>query len=155
MPVLMIGCHKVIQQQKDLFSIIQPITMIDRPVMELALETADSSLSRKKVGALLLNRGKIVAKGVNQDTKSHPLQARLAEMVGLDDKIYLHAEVSALIKCKSDVDTIVVARLGGHDGDELRNAEPCPICKLALKNAGIRHIYYTTDDGFLYTYHKY
>ena len=152
MPVHTIGYHKVTQQQKDLFSIIQPITMIDRPVMELALETADSSLSRKKVGALLLNKGKVIAKGVNQDTKSHPLQAQLAELVGLEEKIYLHAEISALIKCKSNVDTIVVARLGGHEGDELRNAQPCPICALALEQAGIKHVYYTTDTGFEYQY---
>ena len=126
--------------------------MIDRPTMELALQTADSSLSRKKVGAVLLNKGRVVAKGVNQDTKTHPLQARLAELVGLEEKIYLHAEVAALIRCRSDVDTIVVARLGGHEGDELRNARPCPICTLALEQAGIKHIYYTTDNGFEYDY---
>jgi len=154
MPVHTIGSHKVTQQQKDLFSIIQPITMIDRPAMELALNIASSSLSRKKVGAILLNKGKVVAKGVNQDTKSHPLQAQLAELVGLEEKIYLHAEISALIKCKSNVDTIVVARLGGHEGDELRNAKPCKICSLALQKAGIKNIYYTTDDGFLYQYNK-
>ncbi len=126
--------------------------MIDRPTMELALNHACSSLSRKKVGAILLNKGRVVAKGVNQDTKTHPLQARLAELVGLDEKIYLHAEVSALIKCRSDADTIVVARIGGHSGDELRNAKPCKICELALQQAGIKHIYYTTDDGFEYAY---
>ena len=124
--------------------------MIDRPTMELALQTADSSLSRKKVGAILLNKGKVVSKGVNQDTKSHPLQARLADIVGLGDKIYLHAEVSALVKCRTDADTIVVARLGGHDHDELRNAKPCPICQLALQQAGITNIYYSTDEGFEY-----
>ena len=128
--------------------------MIDRPTMELALQTADSSLSRKKVGALLLNKGRVVAKGVNQDTKTHPLQARLAELVGLDEKIYLHAEIAALVRCRSDADTIVVARRGGHSGGELRNARPCPICTLALEQAGIKHIYYTTDEGFQYT-HKY
>ena len=128
--------------------------MIDRPIMDLAIKVAESSKSRKKVGALILNKTKVITQGVNQDTKSHPFQARLADMVGLSEKIYLHAEISALIKCKSDADTIVVARLGGHSGYELRNAKPCPICSLALKEAGIEHIYYTTDDGFLYQYHK-
>ena len=126
--------------------------MIDRPTMDLAIKVAESSKSKKRVGAVLLNKNKPITQGVNQDTKSHPLQARLAEMVGLREKIYLHAEISALIKCKSDVDTIVVARLGGHSGNELRNARPCPICSLALKEAGIQHIYYTTDEGFLYQY---
>ena len=67
-------------------------------------------------------------------------------------EIYLHAEISALVKCKSESDTIVVVRLGGHSGEELRNAKPCPICSLALKDAGIEHIYNSTDDGFVYQY---
>ena len=128
--------------------------MIDRPTMDLAIKVAESSKSRKKVGAVLLNKNKPVSQGVNQDTKSHPLQAKLADMVGLSEKIYLHAEISALVRCRSDVDTIVVVRLGGHGGDQLRNAKPCPICSLALKEAGIEHIYHTTDEGFLYQYHK-
>ena len=126
--------------------------MIDRPIMDLAIKVAESSKSRKRVGALLLNKNKVISQGVNQDTKSHPFQAKLADMVGLSEKIYLHAEISALVKCKSEVDTIVVARLGGHEGNELRNAKPCPICSLAIQQAGIEHIYYTTDEGFLYEY---
>lgn len=126
--------------------------MIDRPIMDLAIKVAESSKSRKKVGALLLHKNKVITQAVNQDRKSHPLQARLADMVGLSEKIYLHAEISALVKCRSEVDTIVVVRLGGHGGDEIRNAKPCPICSLALEQAGIEHIYYTTDEGFLYDY---
>ena len=126
--------------------------MIDRPIMDLAIKVAESSKSRKRVGAVLIYKNKVITQAVNQDTKSHPLQAKLAEMVGLSEKIYLHAEISALVKCRSEADTIVVARLGGHNGDELRNAKPCPICSLALEQAGIEHIYYTTDEGFLYEY---
>ena len=123
-----------------------------RPIMDLAVDIARSSPSRKRVGAILLNKGKIVSTGVNQETKSHPLQAKFAKMVGLDEKIYLHAEMSALVKSRSDCDTIVVARLGGHSGEELRNSRPCAICSLALKQAGVKHVHYSTDDGFLYQY---
>jgi len=126
--------------------------MIDRPIMDLAIKVAESSKSRKRVGALLIHKNKVITQAVNQDTKSHPLQAKLADMVGLSEKIYLHAEISALVKCRSEADTIVVARLGGHSGNELRNAKPCPICSLALEQAGIEHIYYTTDEGFLYEF---
>lgn len=128
--------------------------MIDDPTLGLAIKVAESSKSKKKVGAVLLHKNKVITQGVNQDTKTHPFQAKLAEMVGLDEKIYLHAEIAALVRCKGEVDTIVVARLGGHYGDELRNAKPCPICSLALKEAGIENVYYSTDDGFLYQYHK-
>ena len=120
--------------------------------MDLALKVAESSKSRKKVGALLLQKNKVITQAVNQDTKTHPLQAKLADLVGLGEKIYLHAEIAALIRSRSEVDTIVVARLGGHNHDELRNAKPCPICSLALEQAGVKHIYYTTDQGFQYQY---
>ena len=128
--------------------------MIDDPMLGLAIKVAESSKSKKKVGAVLLHKNKVITQGVNQDTKTHPFQAKLAEMVGLDEKIYLHAEIAALVRCKGEADTIVVARLGGHYGYELRNAKPCPICSLALKEAGIENVYYSTDDGFLYQYHK-
>jgi tRNA(Arg) A34 adenosine deaminase TadA len=128
--------------------------MIDRPTMDLAIDVARSSPSKKKVGAILLNKGKVVSKGVNKETKSHPLQAKFAEMVGLGDKIYLHAEISALVNNRSDCDTIVVARLGGYTKEELRNSKPCPICSLALQSQGIEHIYYTTDKGFHYHHNK-
>ena len=58
----------------------------------------------------------------------------------------------ALVKCREECDTIVVARLGGHNHDELRMAKPCPVCALALKEAGIDKVHYTTNDGFLYEY---
>ena len=122
--------------------------MIIQPIKDAVLHTAAASPSRKKVGAILLYKNKIVQQAYNMDTKTHPLQARLADMVGLSEKIYLHAEIAALVKNKHKCDTIVVARLGGHKHNELRNAKPCKICQLAIKEAGIRNIYYTTETGF-------
>ena len=126
--------------------------MINRPILDLAVDVARSSPSRKQVGALLLNKNKVVCHAVNLDTKTHPKQANYAKRAGRKQKIYLHAEIAALIKCRTECDTIVVARLGGHSHNELRNAKPCPVCSLALEEAGIKHIIYSTDDGFLYKY---
>jgi tRNA(Arg) A34 adenosine deaminase TadA len=126
--------------------------MLSDSIYDLAIETARSSTSKKQVGAILLNKSKVVVTATNIETKSHPLQARFAERVGLHEKIFLHAEIAALVKCREVCDTIVVARLGGHNHDELRMAKPCPVCSLALKEAGIHKIHYTTDQGFLYEY---
>lgn len=126
--------------------------MISEPMMDLVIDVAKSSPSKKRVGAILLNKNKVVAIGTNKETKSHPLQAKFAIKVGLEEKIYLHAEISALVKCREECDTIVVARLGGHSKTKLRNAKPCPICSLALKEAGIKKLCYTTNEGFIYEY---
>lgn len=124
--------------------------MISDSVFDQAIQTAKSSPSKKQVGALLLNKNKVVVAATNLETKSHPLQAKFAERVGLKEKIYLHAEIAALVKCREDVDTIIVARVNPQG--KLRMARPCPICELALKEAGITHIHYTTNHGFLYEY---
>ena len=29
-------------------------------------------------------------------------------------------------------------------------SRPCPSCMAAIKDMGIKHIYYTTNDGFVY-----
>ena len=126
--------------------------MISESIFDLAYETAESSPSKKQVGAVLLNKNRVVVTATNLETKSHPMQAKFAERVGLREKIFLHAEIAALVKCREECDTIVVARLGGHNHDELRMAKPCPVCALALKEAGIDKVHYTTNDGFLYEY---
>lgn len=118
--------------------------------LQLAIETAKSSPSKKKVGAVLLRKNKVIATAVNLEKKTHPLQAKFAQRVGLVEKIYLHAEVSALIKAREDADTIVVARVNNQN--KLRNSCPCKVCALALEEAGVKNIYYSTDDGFMYNF---
>ena len=124
--------------------------MISDNFLQLAIDTAKSSPSKKKVGAVLLKKNKVIATAVNLERKSHPLQAKFAKRVGLWQKIYLHAELFSLIKAKEDADTIVVARVNNQN--KLRNSCPCPICSLAIEEAGIENIYYSTDEGFVYKY---
>ena len=119
-------------------------------VYDLAIEIAKCSPSKKRVGAILLNKSKVVVTATNLESKSHPLQAKFAERVGLHEKIYLHAEIAALVKCREECDTIVVARVNPQN--KLRMAKPCPICSLALEESGVDKVHYTTDEGFLYEY---
>jgi len=122
--------------------------MISDSFLQLALDTAQSSPSRRKIGAVLLKKSKVIATAVNLEQKSHPLQAKLAHKVGLPEKIYLHAEIHALIKAKEDADCIIVARINNQG--KLRNSKPCPICSLALESENITKICYTTNRGFMY-----
>jgi deoxycytidylate deaminase len=126
--------------------------MISDSILQLAINTAKSSPSKKKIGAVLLKKNKIISTATNLERKTHPLQATLAERVGLKEKIYLHAEVNALIKAKEKADTIVVARVGGQGYCDLRMSKPCPICQMALEMNSVKKVIYSTDDGFLYQY---
>jgi deoxycytidylate deaminase len=88
-------------------------------------------------------RGYVLSIGKNSYTKTHPIQAKHAQKVGLPEKIYLHAEVDALVRCKdlSKVDNITVIRETRHG--RYLNAKPCPVCMSALKAAGIKNIFHT------------
>jgi len=88
-------------------------------------------------------KGSILAVGKNSYTKTHPYQAHCASKVGEPNKVYLHAEIDAIIKCKdiSKAHRISVFRLGAN-GMYL-NARPCKICMSAIESTGILIIEHT------------
>ena len=82
-------------------------------------------------------KGRILSIGRNSYVKTHPLQARAAKEVGEDYKIYLHAEVAALVKIKNwqKIDKLVVTRYNKNGEPML--AKPCRVCQRVIKIAGI------------------
>ena len=81
--------------------------------------------------------------GRNSYVKTHPLQAKAASAVGEDSKIYLHAEIAALVKVKdwNKIYRLVVTRFD-KQGNPV-NAKPCKVCQYLLKQAGIEEIEHT------------
>lgn len=88
-------------------------------------------------------RGNILSIGKNNYVKTHPFQAKLAKKCNLEHKIFLHAEVDAIIKCRdiTKAHKIVITRVN-HDGS-YGNAKPCPICQQAIKSTAIKVVEYT------------
>ena len=100
--------------------------------------------ARQDITALIYDkRGRLISVGRNSYTKTHPLQARCAAHVGLEHKIYLHAEVDALVKFKdwSKAHKIVITRYD-KAGNPV-NAKPCPVCQRAIAQAGIKEVEHT------------
>ena len=100
--------------------------------------------TRQNVTALIYDRkGRIISMGKNSYVKTHPLQAKYANEVGLEHKIFLHAEIDALVRLKdwTRAHRMVITRIGKR-GDELL-AKPCPVCERAIKSAGITEIEHT------------
>jgi deoxycytidylate deaminase len=87
-------------------------------------------------------RGRLLSEGTNFPKKTHPKQAQLAAEAGEDYKIYLHAEVSALVKIRKGVPHKIQIERYGADGRPL-TAKPCAICELAIREAGIKLVEYT------------
>lgn len=101
------------------------------------------------VGAFAFDhKGMLLSKATNSFVKTHPRQKILADSVGLVHKIYLHAEVSAIIKANAKIDTLIVARILQHT-NKTAMARPCPVCCEAIRQAGIKKVYFTNKDGEL------
>ena len=100
--------------------------------------------AKQSMTAVIYDRkGRVLSIGQNSYIKTHPLQAKHANMVGLPDKHYLHAEVHAIVKCKdlSKAHKIFISRFG-KEGQPLL-AKPCPVCQSAIKAAGIEFVEHT------------
>jgi deoxycytidylate deaminase len=87
-------------------------------------------------------KGRLISTGVNSYNKTHPLQAHFAALANLDKKIYLHAEIDALLKAKGKVVHSIKVMRFNNKGKEML-AAPCPICQLAIKSFGVKSVTYT------------
>ncbi len=85
-------------------------------------------------------KGNVLSIGSNSYLKSHPYMKELATRHGMPYKIFLHAEVAAILKCNdlSKAHRILVTRTG-RSGNLLL-ATPCKICQTAIAAAGIKII---------------
>jgi deoxycytidylate deaminase len=129
-------------------------------ILKQSYAVAMSSDAPKKIGAILLKKNRIIASAVNDYTRTHPVQALAAQNAArifnepnLEKKTFLHSEIRALIKAREDADTIVVCRVGGHGGQELRLSRPCVVCSEYIRSCtDVVHIHYSTPQGFMYEY---
>lgn len=109
--------------------------------------------SKIKIGAAIVKGNYVVSEGFNK-SKTHTLQHRhnkKTDYNALSPRI--HAEVAALINSKhNDLSgcEIYVYR-ENYDGS-LGNCRPCKACASALRDSGVRHIYYTSDNEFHYVH---
>lgn len=84
--------------------------------------------------------------------KSHTIQHRYDRKMNYHgERAKLHAEIAALIS-SGRVDLtgaeIYIYREDKHGN--LASCKPCVSCHQALKDAGVRHVYYTTKEGYAY-----
>lgn len=109
---------------------------------DLAAKLAKQSTHHThRFGAVIVDKNKIVSVGTNK-IKTHPRSQHKWHM--------LHAELSALFSVRFEdlrgCDIYVLREnLNGRKG----NSKPCKVCEAALREAGIRKVYYTTEDGYV------
>lgn len=100
--------------------------------------------TRQAITATIFDRrGRVLSIGQNSYVKTHPIQAKYAKQVGEDKKIFLHAEIHAIVKCKNlkKAHKIFVSRWDPQGNPQL--AKPCPVCLSAIRASGIKIIEHT------------
>jgi deoxycytidylate deaminase len=102
-------------------------------------------MSKKfKMTAIIYDkRGRVLSIGKNSYIKTHPQQAEHARRAGEPYKVYLHAEIAAIVKCKSldKAHSIMIFRYL-EDGSPAE-ARPCKICASAILASGIKIVEHT------------
>ena len=84
----------------------------------------------------------VLTRGQNSYSKTHPKQAEYAKKCGMDHRIYLHAEILALVRLRGQKPYKILIERFNKKGEPM-NAAPCKICQMAIKAAGIKRIEYT------------
>lgn len=103
-----------------------------------------SSRRKQNIIAKIYDKsGNLLSYGVNSYVKTHPLQAHYALVVGQPYRIYLHAEIQAIIRARGKAMYKIRIERYNTKGKPA-NACPCPVCQLAIKEAGIKIVEYTT-----------
>lgn len=115
-----------------------------------------SDYNKEHIGCIAVYRGKVIGVGYNTN-KTNTTQYYYDRFRKIkSDKNYsakLHAEISCINSIKNmDIKfnkvKLYIYRLK-RDGT-CGISKPCKACINAIKDLGIKHIYYTLDDGYVY-----
>jgi len=90
-------------------------------------------------------RGRLVSTAWNMPKKSHPIQAKYAEMAGMAKRINLHAEVLALIRARETVHTIHIVRTSNLGIPKA--SFPCKICMGYILDTDVKEIIFHNNSG--------
>lgn len=113
-----------------------------------------SDFARVHIGCIAVYQGQIIGLGCNCN-KTHPKQHYYNRYRKQADGMLpkLHAEISCLNQIRNlDINfskvKLYIYRIRKDQPFGL--ARPCPSCMVAIKDLGIKEIYYTTNDGYGY-----
>jgi tRNA(Arg) A34 adenosine deaminase TadA len=93
-------------------------------------------------------KGNLLAQSENNYLKTHPLMKYFADKVKLHDKLYLHAEILALIRCGDKKPYRLLIERYNIDGT-MALAKPCPVCAEAIRAYDVSVLEYTTLNGIV------
>ena len=113
-----------------------------------------SDYYKTHIGCVAVYKGNIIGVGCNCN-KTHPIQKRSNRYRKQSDFMLpkLHAEINCLNSIRNmDINfskvKLYIYRIRKDRPFGL--SRPCPSCMAAIKDIGIKDIFYTTNDGFVH-----
>lgn len=112
-----------------------------------------SDFAKIHVGCVAVYHGKIIGVGCNTN-KTHPVQKYYNQFRDSSETFIpkLHAEINCLNQIKNFNINFSKVRLYIYrirKDQPYGMSRPCPSCMAAVKDLGIREIYYTSNDGLV------
>lgn len=106
------------------------------------------------IGCVAVYKGNIIGIGCNCN-KTHPIQKKYNRYRKQSNSMLpkLHAEINCINQIRNlDINFskvyLYIYRI--RRDQPFGMSRPCPSCMAAIKDLGIRNIYYTTNDGYAY-----
>lgn len=139
------------------------ISKFDKKMFKAARKIAETSdFATFHMGCVIVYKKHIIGAASNSD-KTHPMQAaynqyRKFHKTKNGVKHSVHAEIAALNSIPytvgKDVDwskvKVYIFRIAPGLPGKFGLAKPCPGCERALRDLGIKHIYYTGEGSYVY-----
>lgn len=113
-----------------------------------------SDYKKIHIGCVAVYHGKIIGIGCNCN-KTHPFQKNYNRYREYSDTLLpkMHAEINCLNQIKDlniKFSKVKLYIYRARKDKDFGMSRPCPSCMAAIKDFGIREIYYTTNDGYSY-----
>ena len=128
---------------------------VDYRYFDKARQVADiSDFSKIHLGCIAVYHGQIIGLGCNTN-KTHPTQKFYNRYREQSDAMLpkLHAEINCINQIKNmniNFSKLKLYIYRIRKDQPFGLARPCPSCMAAIKDLGIRDVYYTTNDGYAY-----
>ena len=107
-------------------------------------ESSSKCMGKHLLTAEVFDRhGRSLSRAVNNYHLTHPVQAKFAKQANQPDRIYLHAEIAALVKLRKGQKPYKIAIKRFRKDGTTALAAPCPVCVAAIKHWGIQNVEYT------------
>ena len=116
-----------------------------------------SDFKQVHIGCVAVYKKQVIGVGYNTN-KTHPIQMKYnkyrdLEWNGIQPKAKLHAELMCLLNIKDlniDFAKVKIFIYREDKNGHLASSKPCNACMRAIKDYGIKDIYYTVDNGYNY-----